>query len=47
MRVQENIAIIEGCILLGHRIYKTLLKLEQIRNELKDNFVLMQAKKIL
>ncbi|MBH8623107.1 MULTISPECIES: oligopeptide ABC transporter ATP-binding protein OppF [Spiroplasma] len=45
MRVQENIAIIEGCILLGHRIYKTLLKLEQIRNELKDNFVLMQAKK--
>lgn len=45
MWVQENIAIIEGCILLGHRIYKTLLKLEQIRNELKDNFVLMQAKK--
>lgn len=45
MRVKENIVIIEGCILLGHKIYKILLELEQIRNELKDNFVLSQTKK--
>ncbi|WHQ36539.1 oligopeptide ABC transporter ATP-binding protein OppF [Spiroplasma sp. SV19] len=45
MRVQENIEIIEGCILLGHQIYKILLKLDQIRNELKTNFVLTQTKK--
>ncbi|WP_424527193.1 oligopeptide ABC transporter ATP-binding protein OppF [Spiroplasma endosymbiont of Glossina fuscipes fuscipes] len=45
MRVQENIEIIEKCILLGHQIYKILLKLDQIRNELKDNFVLIQTKK--
>ncbi|WP_425380596.1 oligopeptide ABC transporter ATP-binding protein OppF [Spiroplasma endosymbiont of Stenodema calcarata] len=44
-RVRENIEIIEECILQGHQIYKVILKLEQIRRELKDNFILPQTKK--
>ncbi|ELL44191.1 oligopeptide ABC transporter ATP-binding protein OppF [Spiroplasma melliferum] len=44
-RVRGNIEIIEGSILLGHQIYKALLKLEENRNALKENLVLEQAQK--